>query len=197
MDRRGQSSPPCIVLNHKLHQHLHLNTSKLWSQTKGLKSWEAAPCTEDCGCGAAFLAVSPPAFVREKRLPGHANSGGTGRLQLVGSATPSPSPPSWLSIRGLILLAGLSRFGPIEMAGLLEVSLLVAACWPVCWTRAGIQLRRKRLATSNSSATQREQEHRVNKTEVAHGQLPIRKWHEARGKQQLCCTTDLQVLQYS
>lgn len=40
-------------------------------------------------------------------------------------------------------------------------------------------------------------EHRVNKAEVAHGQLPIRKRHEAWGRQQLCYTTGLQVLQYS
>lgn len=145
-----------MVFNHKLHQHLYLHTSKPWSHPKCLKICEAASCTEGCGCGAALPAVSPLVYVGERRLPGtseHPNSGGTRRLQLVGPDTPSPSVLSTLSMGGLILLAALSRFGPRQMAGLLEVSLLVAALWPVCWRGASRCLRSRRLATSSSSAT--------------------------------------------
>ncbi|KAF4803883.1 hypothetical protein TURU_012489 [Turdus rufiventris] len=173
MDSRGQPSPPRMVFN---HQHLHLHTSKPCSLSKRLKSCEVAPHTESCGCREAVPVVSQPAFVGDKRLPGtseHPDSGGTGKMHLAGPDTPSPSTPPWISIGGLILLAGLSRIGPIQMAELLEVSLLVATLWPLCWTRVSSPLKRRRLATSNSSATLTEQECRVNKAEVAGGQLPV------------------------
>lgn len=172
MDSRGQPSPPRIVFN---HQHLHLHTSKPCSLSKCLKTCEAAPA-QKAVVAEKFFQQLPCQHLLERRgcqglLSTH--SGGTGRLHLAGPDTPSPSTPSWLSTGGLILLSGLRRIGPIQMAGLLEVSLLVAALWPLCWTRVSSHLKRRRLATSNSSATQTEQERRVNKAEVAYGQLPI------------------------
>lgn len=146
---------------------------KLWSSPPHRKLW----------LQRSFSSSFPASICwREEAARDFWDSGGTGKMHLAGPDTPSPSTPPWISIGGFILLAGLSRIGPIQMAGLLEVSLLVAALWPLCWTRVSCPLKRRRLATSNSSATQTGQECRVNKAEVACGQLPVWKWHEVGGR---------------
>lgn len=69
----------------------------------------------------------------ERRLPGTSETlVGQEDLQLVGPETSSPSTPYGFQQEASPCWLG---FGPTQMAALLEVTLLVAALWPVCWTR--------------------------------------------------------------
>lgn len=88
-------------------------------------------------------------------------------------------------------LAGLSRFGPTQMARLLQLILLVDALWPICWRRDSSRCRRRRFAAGNLPATLREQEHNVKKADVAHGRP--QSLCKAGGSQGLCCAA-FQVL---
>jgi len=82
-------------------------------------------------------------------------------------------------------LGGLSRFGPTQMARLLTLILLLAACWPMCRRRDSSRLRSTRFAADNLPATLREQEHHDDKAAVAHSPPPS--LPKAAGSQRLCC----------
>ena len=81
-------------------------------------------------------------------------------------------------------LPALSRFGPTQMARLLQLILLVDALWPICWRRDSSRSRRRRLAAGNLLATLREQERNADKADVAHSRP--RSLPKAGGSQRLC-----------
>ena len=91
-------------------------------------------------------------------------------------------------------MPALSRFGPTQMARLLQLILLVDALWPICWRRDSSRSRRRRLAAGNLLATLREQERNADKADVAHSRP--RSLPKAGGSQRLCCAA-FQVLSAS
>lgn len=121
-------------------------------------------CTEGGNCGAA------PHRPRLRRGHQHlwaAKLAGAGEVQPAAEGSITFSFLAWSS--NCSSWGGLSRFGPMQMARLLQVILLVATSWLMCLSSVSSCLRRSRSAAGNFLTTLREQEGSIHQqAHVAH-----------------------------